>query len=133
MYEYALDSSKEQKNSRDMAFEYIYRHLPENYDPSNISFILQSNGATTSVFYKGRFIGVIYGYYDGTTWHISSNRVPFDKEDGERNYEHLVDVTCSWDEIDGFRNRKYAISPGYSYEDLTDAEKKIIDSQKEDL
>lgn len=133
MYEYTLDLLKEQQEARRKAIEYIYSQLPEVFDPSNLSIVRQYNGETTSILYKGRLIGMIYEYYDGTTWRIDTKRVPFDKEDEAKTYEHLIDVTCSWDEMDGFRSQKYVIGPGYSYEDLTEAEKKIIDLQKEDL
>ena len=132
MYRYVFDLFREQQEARNKALEYIYSQLPEIFDPSNISVVKQGNGDTTSVLYKGHLIGMIYEYYDGSTWHIEAKRVLFDEPE-EENYEHLVDVTCSWDEMDGFRNTKYAIGPGYSYEDLTDAEKKIINLQKEDL
>lgn len=133
MYRYVFDLFREQQEARNKALEYIYTQLPKPYDISKIKIVKQSNGSTTSVLYRGRLIGIIYEHYEGSTWYIDAERVLFDKEDEDESYEHLVDITCSWDEMDGFRNRKYAIGPGYSYEDLTEVEKKVIDLQKEDL
>ena len=132
MYRYMFDLFREQQEARNKALEYIYAQISGTYKASDISLIQQNNGTIINVFYKGRHIGTVHEYYDGSTWNIESKRIPFDEPE-EKNYEHLVDVTCSWDEMDGFRNTKYAIGPGYSYEDLTDAEKKIINLQKEDL
>lgn len=81
MYEDALDLLKEQQEARRIAIEYIYSQLPEIFDPSNISVVRQGNGDTTSILYKGHLIGMIYEYYDGSTWHIEAKRVLFDKED----------------------------------------------------
>lgn len=82
MYQYVLDFTKEQQNARNKAFEYIYDQL-SGASGSDISLVAQSNGATTSVFYKGHLIGTVREYFDGTatTWHIEAKRVPFDKED----------------------------------------------------
>ena len=132
MYRYVFDLFREQQEARNKALEYIYAQISGTYKASDISLIQQNNGTITYVYYKKHHIGTIREYYNGSTWNIESKRVPFDEPE-EENYEHLVDVTCSWDEMDGFRNTKYAIGPGYSYEDLTDAEKKIINLQKEDL
>lgn len=82
MYEYILDLLKEKQEARNKAFEHIYGQLSE-VSGSDISLVAQNNGATTSVFYKGRLIGTVHEYFDGTasTWHIEAKRVPFDKED----------------------------------------------------
>lgn len=81
MYRYVIDLFREQQEVRRKAIEYIYSQLPEVFDPSNISIVKQSNGETTSILYKGHLIGMIYEYYNGSTWNIESKRVPFDKED----------------------------------------------------
>lgn len=81
MYEYTLDLLKEQQEARRVAIDYIYSQLPEIFDPSSISIVRQGNGDTTSVLYKGCLIGIIYEHYEGSTWHIDAERVPFDKED----------------------------------------------------
>ena len=81
MYEYTLDLVKEQQEARRIAIDYIYIQLPENFDPSNVSIVRQGNGTTISVFYKGRHIGTVHEYYDGSTWNIEAKRVPLDKED----------------------------------------------------
>lgn len=131
MYRYVFDLFREQQEARNRALEYIYAQISGTHKASDISLIQQNNGTTISVFYKGRHIGTIREYYNGSTWNIEAKRIPFDEPDGEESDDHLV--TCICDEMDGFRNIIYAIGPGYSYEDLTDAEKKIINLQKEDL
>lgn len=80
MYRYVFDLFREQQEARNKAFEYIYDQ-PSGVSGSDISLVVQSNGATTSVFYKGHLIGTVHEYFDGTTWHIKAKRVPFDKED----------------------------------------------------
>lgn len=82
MYRYVLDFAREQQEARNKAFEHIYGQLSE-VSGSDILLVVQSNGATTSVFYKGHLIGTVHEYFDGTasTWHIEAKRVPFDKED----------------------------------------------------
>lgn len=131
MYRYVIDLFREQQEARDRALEYIYAQIPWTYKTSDISLIQKNNGTITHVYYKKHHIGTIREYYNGSTWNIEAKRIPFDEPEERENYEHLV--TCICDGMDGFRNTKYVIGPRYSYEDLTDAEKKIIDSQKEDL
>lgn len=80
MYEYTLDLLKEKQEARNKAFEHIYDQL-SGVSGSDISLVVQSNNVTTNVLYKGHLIGMIYEYYDGSTWHIEAKRVPFEKED----------------------------------------------------
>lgn len=82
MYRYVLDFTREQQNARNKAFEYIYDQL-SGVSGSDISLVVQSNGATTSVFYKGHLIGTVHEYYNGSTWNIESKRVPFDEPEEE--------------------------------------------------
>lgn len=81
MYRYVFDLFREQQDARNRALEYIYAQISGTYKASDISLIQQNNGNTISVFYKGRCIGMIYEYYNGSTWNIEAKRVPFDKED----------------------------------------------------
>lgn len=83
MYRYVFDLFSEQQDARRKAIEYIYSQLPEVFDPSNISIVKQSNGETTSILYQGHLIGMIYEYYDGSTWNIEAKRVPFDETEEE--------------------------------------------------
>lgn len=41
--------------------------------------------------------------------------------------EHLVDVTCSWDDPDFIGYRLYEIGPGFTDEDLTPYEKRLLE------
>ena len=83
MYRYVLDFTREQQNARNKAFEYIYDQISGTYKVSDISLIQQNNGTTISVFYKGRHIGTVREYYDGSTWNIESKRIPFDEPEEE--------------------------------------------------
>ena len=81
MYRYMFDLFSEQQEARNKALEYIYAQISGTHKASDISLIQQNNGTTISVFYKGRHIGTIREYYDGSTWNIEAKRVPLDKED----------------------------------------------------
>lgn len=83
MYRYVFDLFREQQEARNRALEYIYAQISGTYKASDISLIQQNNGTTISVFYKGRHIGTVHEYYNGSTWNIESKRIPFDKPEEE--------------------------------------------------
>ena len=83
MYEYILDLLKEKQEARNKALEYIYAQISGTYKASDITLMQQNDGTTISVFYKGRHIGTVREYYDGSTWNIESKRVPFDEPEEE--------------------------------------------------